>query len=296
MRVIVTGSTGFVGKHLVPILQENHKVICVSKTGTSNLTKTINIDISEAEQVATLPNNIDCLVHLAAYVPSNQSSADIFRCDAVNSRGTMNLLQYAVDNDIEKFVYISSCHYLESEQFEGEVRYDINPKDNYEASKYGGEIFCRAYRDAYGLNTTTLRSSYIYGPGMQRDTVLYKFLEKSLNDDPITLNNGGSDRTDFLYVKDLIRAIRLAIDGASGEFVVGSQECSTILDLAEVIVSVTGSDSKLHIEEQTNPPNDFFVHSDDIGDELGYHPRFGLRDGIRAMVTELNEFDREVGN
>jgi len=287
VHVLVTGGTGFVGGHLINEIREDFRVTCVSRTKQSRTVPTVNVDISEADCIEELPADVDVVVHLAAYVPDNQEGNELRQCNSVNGGGTLHLLEYARRQDVQRFIYVSSCHYFDSKVEDGHVTYTLDPPNVYEASKYAGEVFGGVYRDAHDLELTTLRASYIYGPGMPENTVVFQFVERAMNGEKLILYNGGADTTDFVYVGDIVRAIRSAIEGPRGEFVVGSGTRSSIRDLAEAVRAVAGDDVDIVSEPASGEPTDHFVHEREGGEDLDFEPDYSLETGIEEMISHV---------
>jgi UDP-glucose 4-epimerase len=245
-RWLITGGCGFIGSSLVKSLmsEQGHFIrvldnlsvgsredlarVCtfkevgtqssaehsVSEENTPNdrsLCELLVGDIREFELCLKATEGIDIIVHLAAntgVAPSVENpKADM----EVNVIGTFNLLEAARHNGVEIFVFASSGAPV------GECIPPIHeelaphPVSPYGASKLAGEAYCSAYFRTYEIRTTALRFGNVYGPGSgHKNSVIAKFIKNALNGDVCEIYGDGNQTRDFIYIGDLIRAIRMA--------------------------------------------------------------------------------------
>lgn len=245
MKILVTGASGFLGRHLVKqLLEKGHEVICISRK-TQCLSQTIYTDIKNRYNMKKLPYDVDCIFHLAASVFPNTKDDPRLNILA-NSLATLNLLHYAHKNDVKRFIYASTVEVYGSHvnYLPIDEKHPVFPDRFYGASKYGGEIFCNVYKETYNVDIVILRFAYIYGIGMNQNLVVPLFLNNAINGNNLTLFDGGMDTYDFIYVSDAVQACLKALTRGSEIYNIASGTETSIRDLAKTVIDVTKSRSK----------------------------------------------------
>lgn len=250
-RVLLTGATGFIGSRLLSLLlKEGWQV--VGLVHTRPLAEELQLpgvevyvgDILSKGSLAAVPGPIDAICHCAAYVPKdhrNPNAAE--RCMQVNAIGTLNLLLFAEEHDVARFVYSSTAAvYAPSREdliTESYPTYPFHKATFYAASKLAGELFVEHYRQTRGLQTVSLRYSSVYGPGMRSREVVARFMVRAAAGMSLEVLNGGMASADFVYVDDVAwTTVRALSEGNSGIYNVGSGRSTTILELAHSIAEV----------------------------------------------------------
>ena len=210
----MSGGLGFIGTNLAIELKNRNKVFTI-------LDKLNGCDVCEV--VITYP---DCttFVHLAAFTNVRDSIKWPISAVTENSVGIVKCLHYAKRLG-SHFIFTSSMGAPSS----------LSP---YTASKLAGEAFCTAYRESYGLDTTVLRLSNVYGPfSKHKESVVAKFIKLCLDSKPIEIFGNGMQTRDFVHVDDVVRTI---IRCSKAKMLnVSSGKATTILDLAEMIRSLS---------------------------------------------------------
>jgi UDP-glucose 4-epimerase len=199
-------------------------------------------DILDDALAIKVTQGVDVIVHLAAntgVAPSVENP----RMDCVtNVIGTLNYLEAARQNKVQRFVFASSGAPI------GECTPPIHeemvphPVSPYGASKLAGEGYCSAYFRTYGIETVALRFGNIYGPGSgHKNSVVAKFIKQSLSGETLEIYGDGKQTRDFIYIDDLIQAIRLAAtkEGVGGEaFQIATAQETTVGELVETLVPI----------------------------------------------------------
>jgi len=214
MDFIVSGGLGFIGTNLAIELKNKNKLFTI-------LDKLNGYDVCEG--VITFPS-CATFVHLAAFTNVRDSIKWPISAITENTQGTVKCLHYAKRLD-SHFIYASSMGAPSS----------LSP---YTSSKLAGEAFCTAYRESYGLTTTILRLSNVYGPhSKHKSSVIAKFIKKCLKHKPIEIFGDGLQTRDFVHVDDVVRTIMHC--SKAKMLNVSSGEATSILDLAEMIRSLS---------------------------------------------------------
>jgi dTDP-glucose 4,6-dehydratase len=301
---LVTGGSGFLGSHLCEaLLEKGHRVICLDNLDTSTLENvehlrdasfvfvnhdlTLHIDVEEP---------LDFVYHLA----SPASPIDYLRLPLhtlkVGSFGTHNALglakfaraRFLLASTSE--VYGDPQVHPQPETYWGHVN-PIGPRGVYDEAKRYAEAMTMAYHRQQGVDTCIVRIFNTYGPRMRPHDgrAIPTFLRQALEGKPVTVFGDGSQTRSFCYVDDLIRGIMLLAE--SGEHLpvnIGNPIEKTLLELAEVIVRLTGSSSEIVFEAL--PVDDPQVRQPDITRAkqlLRWEPEVELEDGLRRTIASL---------
>lgn len=250
-------------------------------------------DIRDPGTFHEVATGSDIIIHLAANSGVLQSTEDPVTDCQTNILGTLNGLEAARHHKIRRFVLASSGATLGTAAAPFDENRLPQPTTPYGASKLGGENYCRVYAATFGLDTVSLRFSNVYGPGSgHKGSVIATFLKQALAGAPLTIEGDGMQSRDFLYLGDLLQAIRLASlrEGVAGEvFHVASGIETRILDLAAMIMDVLSASgmtnvSAKHVDPRPGDLARSFANIEKIHKLLGWAPRTGLAEGIRMTV------------
>ena len=293
MISLVTGGAGFIGSNLVDyLLEQGHNVVCIDNESANNekfywneKAWNVNADITDYKTMKNAFTNVDYVFHLAA--ESRLQSAIQNPIEAVNKNcvGTTVMLQCAREAGVKRFVYSStSSGYGNNPYPNVETQPDdcLNP---YSASKISGEKFCKMYTDLYGLETVTLRYFNVFGERSpargQYAPVIGIFQRQKDAGESLTIVGDGSQRRDFIHVKDVARANYLAatvpLKGHEGEvFNVGSANPYSIQQIADSI-----SDNQTYIPKRNGEMETTFADITKIGEVMGWKPNINLKEWIK---------------
>jgi UDP-glucose 4-epimerase len=221
-------------------------------TADDTAVELIVADILDAQFALATVKNIDVVVHLAAntgVAPSVQNP----RADCrTNVLGTLNYLEAARQNRVARFVFASSGAPL------GEIEPPLHeelaphPVSPYGAGKLAGEGYCSAYYQTYGLETVCLRFGNVYGPlSNHKSSVVAKFIKNALRGDALEIYGQGNQSRDFIYVEDLVDAIRQAavVKDIGGQiFQIATSHEVTINELVEKLIPLFSGANLSQIE------------------------------------------------
>jgi UDP-glucose 4-epimerase len=266
-KVLITGGFGAIGTNLISTLLINNceiKVIDNLSSGFINYNKNIDytfLDITNYEKVNSYFENYkpDYIFHLAAHF-ANQNSVDHPISDTnTNVLGLINLLEIQKKNkNLKKFIYASSsCVYGNSINMIEDQ--DISPFETpYSINKYIGELYTKYYSNIHSIPIVSVRIFNTFGPGEMPGkyrNVIPNFIEKALNCEDIIITGSGEETRDFTYVAD---TVDLFIKAAYSEFKTaeifngGTGETKSIKHLAETIIRLTSSKSKIQFQPKRN--------------------------------------------
>ena len=217
-KVIVTGGAGFIGSHLVDkLIEQEIKVIVLDDCSTGKYKNInpkacyINVDITtiDPNQFLNKETDIDVIFHLAAKTTVQESINKPEYYNNVNVKGTLNMLMLANKLNAKRFVFSSSSSVYGDAKVPTSENHPLNPLSPYALNKLIGEQYCKLYSDIYNLDTVCLRYFNVYGDRMNNEgykLVFPIFKEQLLNNKPLTINNDGKQRRDFIHVSDVVNA------------------------------------------------------------------------------------------
>jgi nucleoside-diphosphate-sugar epimerase len=276
--VLVTGSHGFIGRHLVPHLKAHgHEV---REAGSSS-----DRDLCDLKQVQSLPAT-EVIIHLAArsFVPNAFKQPEAFYRNNVLS--TLNVLELARQHK-SRVIFLSTYVYGNPVELPIPETHPTAPLNPYTQTKLLGEDLCRAYFRDFGVPATIFRPFNVYGPGQSEAFLIPKIISQ-LDAEEIRLFDPHPKR-DYIYIADLVEAIRLAVtikEEGCGTYNLGSGRSTSVQELAELIRSIGGSRSPIVYSNQTRQGE----VSDTVADitaarnALGWAPLTSLAEGLRQIL------------
>ena len=303
-RSLVAGGAGFIGSHLCErLLSEGRRVVCLDSFATarrenvSDLRKAEGFDLVEHDVVEPIPNlgRFDCVLNIASPASPTDFRSRAAEIAAVNSVGTQNLINVARESDATFFLASTSEAYGEPhvhpqpESYWGNVN-PVGERSCYDESKRFAETLTYIARQSYGLETRIVRIFNTYGPRQRLDDgrAVTDFIVRAVRGEPLIVNGDGSQTRSWCYVDDLVDGIVRVLDNPEGSGRVvnlGNPVETTILQIADKIVELTGSDSL--IEHAALPADDPTRRCPDISlarEMFGWEPRVSLDDGLRRTI------------
>jgi dTDP-glucose 4,6-dehydratase len=299
---VVTGGAGFLGSHLCDyLLAEGHRVICVDNLETSTLENLehirgdeflfLNHDVTEHIEIE---GRVDFVFHLAALASPIDYMRQPLHSLKVGSHGTHHALglakfkraRFLLASTSE--VYGDPLVHPQPESYWGNVN-PIGPRGVYDEAKRYAEALTMAYHGQQGLDTSIVRIFNTYGPRMRAHDgrAIPTFVRQALAGEPLTVFGDGSQTRSFCYVDDLIRGLYLLATSEEHLPVnLGNPDEFTLLELANTVLKVTGSESPIVFEAL--PVDDPQVRQPDITrarQVLGWEPEVPLEDGLRRLIA-----------
>jgi len=313
MKVVITGSAGFVGSHLSKeCVKQGHDVLGIDNLATGR------IENVKKERFAGLPgkfefchydiNMIDLyrkfdgaevVFHLAA-LPRVQFSIDYpMEANKANITGTLNVLEAARFAKVKRVVFSSSSSVFGGAKIFPTPESDtLLPKSPYAVAKLTGEHYCRVYSELHGLDTVSLRYFNLYGenqlPGGPYSTVICAFMDKCFKGGICQINGNGLVSRDFCYVGNVVEANLLAANSRqnfNGDvFNIACGESYTINDIYEKICNMSGKLlPKLHGPARMGDPLKSLADISKAQKILGYNPNIKLVEGLEKCYKWWKE-------
>jgi len=305
-HVLVTGGAGFIGSHMVdsllrdgcsvtvidnfdPFYARSLKLANMARHRDSSAWRLVEGDIRDAALLASLPDDIDVIVHLAAAAGVRPSIADPVRYQEINVGGTRNLLELARARGIRQFVFGSSSSvYGVNPRVPWSEDDEVLPISPYASTKIEGEKLGRVYADEHGIRFIALRLFTVYGPRQRPDLAINKFTQLMLAGQPIPLFGDGSTRRDYTYVGDIVSGLRAAMtyDRTPYEIInLGNNHAVSLTELVRELEGVLGV--RAVIDRRPEQPGDVsqtWANIDKARRLLGYEPATPFAEGLRQFV------------
>jgi len=285
--ILVTGSNGFIGSHLLKTLLKNYKVIGINHTQD---TKTKNYSPLKKNivklSINEIPEKLSGVIHLAAITDVDLCNKNPNKCFLTNIIGTQKALEIARKNNC-KFVYISTNHvYGKPEKLPIGENHPRNPNSIYATSKLAAEICCEGYSKSYDMNIDIVRLFSVYGPKSPPHLVTSKIITQ-LQKKYLTLGNLNSQR-DFIYISDVVNAIKIIFERSSGfnAYNVGTGKCYSISNICNLLKRLSKSDIPVRTLESKIRKNDTkkIISNNTKIKKLGWKPQVSLELGLKMTL------------
>ena len=331
MTVLVTGGAGFIGSNLVDeLLTQGMEVRVLDDFSEGRLTnlsrwkrhpklEVIRGSILDFDLVRRACDHVSCVFHLAADSRIQTGIADPRHSIETNVVGTANVAEASRQGGVKRIVYSASSSaygrrndWCFKDQFSDGTKpsdHDITglheelPTDclnPYSMSKKAGEDIMDVYHRLYGISTVSLRYFNVYGPRHQETgryaTVIAIFRRQLRLGQPMTIVGDGTQRRDFTFVGDVVRANMFAMMNleATGVFNIGSGMNYSINDLAQEVAGDMYPEREFMVERLPPRLGEANVTLADITkakEVLGWSPQVNLRQGLQV----INAYEKKVG-
>jgi UDP-glucose 4-epimerase len=309
MHILVTGGCGYIGSVLVPLLQESPAVSQLTVLDNLNSGSPANLrtadlgsdnlefregDVRGYGAVESAMRNVDTVLHLAAITGAASTHDKAEETRAVNLEGSRNVLNAARKLDVDRVVFASSCNnYGRADEQELDETIEPNPINPYAKTKLATENLLEEYTDSYGIDTTALRMSTVYGdaPGIRFNLVVNAFVFRALTNRPLTVYGDGSNWRPFIHVKDAARAFLDATHRPANwpELVynVGAREGNyRIEDVATIVNEELSCETTVTYLKDRQPGPSYHVNFDRL-QETGFELNWTLPEGVRDLAEQL---------
>lgn len=305
MRTLVTGGAGFIGSQLVHLLAERGgETVVVDNLVNGRLANLEDLpggsfqfeesDIRDFDRMQDLMKGVDIVFHLAV-LGVRHSIHSPHENHEVNATGTLNLLRAARDNDVKRFISVSTSEvYGTARTVPMTEEHPTLPHTVYGASKLASECYTRAFYDTYGFPTTVVRPFNAYGPRCHHEgdsgEVIPKFMLRGMCGKPMIVFGDGTQTRDFTFVRDSARGILLAgeSDAAIGQTInIGNGAEIRVNDLANLVAEVLEKPNAEIVHEAPRPGDVLRLYADSTKAKelLGFTPEISFREGLKMLKT-----------
>ena len=302
-RVLVTGGAGFIGSHLCErLLARNNDVLCIdnyftgSKDNVAHLMQDPHFELMRHDVTFPLYIETDEIYNLACPASPVHYQFDPVQTTKTSVHGAINMLGLAKRVRAKIFqastseVYGDPEVHPQVESYWGRVN-PIGPRACYDEGKRCAETLFFDYRRQHNLQIKVARIFNTYGPRMHPNDgrVVSNFIVQALRNDPVTIYGNGEQTRSFCYVDDLVEAFLRIMDTEddfTGPVNIGNPNEFTIRELADAVIELTGSKSK--IISKPLPTDDPVQRQPDITiarNTLGWEPKIQLKEGLQKTIA-----------
>lgn len=300
-RILITGGAGFIGSHLCEtLLQEGHQIICLDNFFTGNrrniahLLSNPNFEILRHDVTEPLKIEADQIYNMACPASPVHYQFDPIKTMQTSVLGAINLLEEArrtkarILQASTSEVYGDPEVHPQSESYRGNVN-PIGIRACYDEGKRAAETLFFDYQRQFNTEIRVVRIFNTYGPRMDQNDgrVVSNFIVQALKNEDITIYGDGSQTRSFCYVDDLVRGIigLMNVDGFTGPMNLGNDGEFTVNELAEMVLSMTNSKSK--IKYLPLPQDDPVKRKPDLTiakQRIGYQQTVQLKVGLQKTI------------
>jgi UDP-glucuronate decarboxylase len=306
-RTLVTGGAGFLGSHLCDaLLERGHEVLCVDNFFTGARANIVHLldnprfEVMRHDVTFPLYVEVDEIYNLACPASPIHYQHDPVQTTKTSIVGAINMLGLAKRLRVPIFQASTSEVYgdphitVQDESYWGNVN-PIGIRSCYDEGKRAAETLFMDYHRQHGLDIKIVRIFNTYGPRMNPSDgrVVSNFIVQALRGEPITIYGDGKQTRSFCYYADLIRGFLALMDSEpsfTGPCNIGNPTEFTMIELAELVIELTGSSSKLI--NQPLPQDDPKQRCPDITlarEKLGWQPSVALREGLASTIAYFDK-------
>ena len=301
MRILVTGGAGFIGSHLCErLLGEGHEVICLDNFFTGRKENIVHLmqnpyfEVLRHDIINPIDIEVDRIYNLACPASPVHYQFNPVRTVQTNVVGATNVLELAkrvkarVLQASTSEVYGDPIVHPQVESYWGNVN-PIGIRSCYDEGKRCAETLFFDYHRQAGVDIRVIRIFNTYGPNMLENDgrVVSNFIVQALKGEDITIYGDGSQTRSFCFVSDLVTAMikMMECENFTGPVNLGNPREMTIREIAEMVIEMTGSSSKLVYKPL--PKDDPTRRKPDISlakEKLGWEPQVILEDGLKSTI------------
>ncbi|WP_094603217.1 UDP-glucose 4-epimerase [Sporomusa silvacetica DSM 10669] len=302
-RILVTGGAGFIGAHLcAKLLQQGHEVICLdnyftgAKSNVSSLLSNSRFELVRHDVTLPLHFEVDEIYNLACpaspvhyqYNPAKTTQTSVL--GAIHVLELARFLKAKVLQASTSEVYGDPAIHPQDESYWGNVN-PIGPRSCYDEGKRCAETLFFDYHRQYGVNSKVIRIFNTYGPLMNLadGRVVSNFIVQALQGQDITIYGNGTQTRSFCYVDDLVEGMLRMMEtesGCIGPINLGNPCELTMLKLAENILRLTGSKSKLFFKSlPQDDPRQRHPNIELAKSKLAWEPKVALEEGLQKTIA-----------
>lgn len=302
-KYLVTGGAGFIGSSIAHrLVQDGHDVtildnLCTGKRENMAAfiddVRFVEGDVADEAATADAINGVEVVFHQAALASVPLSVEKPKEVNRACIDGTLNVLQQAKNAGVRRVVYAGSSSCYGDQPFSANRETDsIQPLSPYAVAKLGGEMYCRAFYETFGLETVTLRYFNVFGPKQDPESVYSAvipiFISRILRGEAPVIYGDGNQSRDFTYIDNVVEGNLLAAQhpAAPGKtFNMANGRSTTLNQLMEALNKALSADVQpIYQDARPGDIRDSMADISLANRVLGYTPKVGLQEGLDRSI------------
>ena len=306
MKILVTGGAGFIGSHVVELLQKaNDDILVLDDFSTGHMRNIehlltyANVHVVDHD-ISTMPNlqtlfvqfKPDVVIHLAAQAAITTAKNDPLRDLRINGIGTLNLLTVAERYQVSRFVYASTSavygdkNYLMPYLMPVAEKNPLMPDNEYGISKLTGEHYVRLSK----LKTAILRFGNVYGPRqvpIGENQVIARMIRHFEKGDEFYIFGDGKQKRDFVFVEDVAQAVKVAM-GRGGIYNIASGKSVSVNEIAKTVARIYEAEGYQweHKLERQDTRMNVRMNVSEAWEGLTWKAHTSLEDGLKRTIND----------
>lgn len=293
--ILVTGGSGFLGKHLCRALKNaGHSVKVIDLIENPEFPSVI-ADVRDTEKMIEEIKNVDVVFHLAALIEAGESVEKPQRFVDVNISGTVSVLEAMRQNGVKTFIFSSTAAVygepLRVPILEDDRTIPINP---YGTTKLAVEGMLSSYVESFSFTGIALRYFNLYGPGEHHEPETHaipRFIEQIYQGKEVTVWGDGGHLRDYIYISDIVNAHLKALDLAENEphayhyINLSTEKPASVLEIAAYIEEAMGKKAHIrHFDPRPGDPRVLVANAQKAHEKLHWQATMGLKEGLKNTV------------
>ncbi len=286
-KVLVTGSTGFVGNHLCRQLLQ----IGINVVGSGSVNDKNKLDVTDMNQLHSIDNGgVEAIVHLAAKTSVKSASKDPYQAYYTNIVGTLNVLEFCRLRNIKKFIFMSSYVYGQPKYLPIDEEHPVNPHSSYHKSKLIAEQLCKNYSLDFGIDIVTLRPFLLYGPTAKPYMFISTVIQRIKNNGNVFLSEKHTSR-DFLFISDFLDLVTILLNefpSGYNLYNVGSGESHHLEEVTQILAQLLNKKITINYDNQIRPGDvtEMIADISKVSNAFHWKPRVGIIEGLEITLRK----------
>jgi UDP-glucose 4-epimerase len=280
-RILVTGSKGFVGRHLMAGLMSEYTMVGVDLAD--------GLDLSDLASFERIKGDFDCVIHLAArsFVPDSLAQPLAFY--HTNVVGALHVAEFCRIRNIPCLIYPNTYVYGNPRSLPVTEQHPVSLPSPYHRSKMLAEELLRGYFPPDGTRVVSLRVFNLYGPGQDSRFLVPQLIQQARMSTFVTVKDA-APRRDFLYIRDfvgLIARILAKSPPRAGVYNIGTGQSHSVAELVTTLAEVLNKPLRLDDARTPRPDEimDCYADTTRAREAFGWSPKYALADGLREILS-----------
>ena len=299
MKIVVAGGSGFIGSHVVDVLlDQGHRVLIYDLEAPryGQQCEFMRGDIRDTDRMAQVFKNGDIVFLLAAEANVNRFYESPVFSNDITANGTLSVLEAARRTSVARVILAStewvygSIPEAGDENITEDTPYAQNPDHIYTSSKIASELFCKNFRDLYGVNYTIMRYGIPFGERARPETVTPIFIQRIMRGEPITIHGDGSQSRQFIYVRDLAKGNAACLNPAAENriFNLNGKKKISVIQIVKTLEEILEKKASLTFtQDRKGNFKGRFISSEKAHQMLGWAPQLEYEDAMSIYVAEF---------